>query len=293
MQKNGIQKNGISANKPTTEAGNTYHLDTPPNFFQGPIVIAGAPGRARRAAEFLDDAEIIENAKRGLVSVKGKYNDQDVYFTTSGMGVVSVNIILPEVLGDDRAFKYIIRLGSCGSTIKESKPGDLIVVNKAYHWDGASIMSTADHEFRQRALRALQQEDWFSPHLVSWADPNMVALVCATAKEFGIENVLVGEEYTAATFDVDQGRFADFGNEFEPPPFLLERHLNVMERARGCYSMEAAGFYRAMNSVNVVAVNAVYAQRHSNEFEAGAGDDLGIELVLKVAEKLSKFGMPK
>src|SRR4051812_21750247 len=117
----------MKADHPTTANRKQYHLHTGPNDLAPICLIGGAPGRMEMIAKkFLTKVKRFKNEHRGLSSYTGYYGKQLVSLTTSGMGVASLGIVLPEaILSGARIF---IRVGSCGSLIAESKPGESIIV---------------------------------------------------------------------------------------------------------------------------------------------------------------------
>lgn len=279
-------ENEQSAEKPRTDNGTFYHTNTGLGDLAKMVVVAGAQGRVKLIQEHLNGAKYFENGKRGIYSCTGFYKDVGISASTSGMGSASVFITLPEIRQSTGALgeEIIIRQGSCGSVMPESNVGDVIIVNGARSWDAASLIGSSRQE-RKLGFAALAAEDWFSPSLYKVADHTLVELAKEVGCIVGPGRIHVGQEYTTADFENEQGR-PDMNMEI--PDYLCERHEEVMQRGMGCYSMEAAAFYRSMNSQRVLAVNAVYANRHTDEFEAGAGDELATQLILEVCVELAR-----
>lgn len=95
------------------------------------VIMPGDPMRAKFIAEkYLKDYKLI-NDVRGMLGYTGYYKDKKVTVMGSGMGMPSVGIYSYEL------FKFydvenIIRVGSCGSYIKELNLYDLIIVDGSY-----------------------------------------------------------------------------------------------------------------------------------------------------------------
>ena len=129
----------------TFNTGETmYHLEirhAHPN-----VITAGSPGRIRRMAQYLDNAEVIES-DRGLVTVHGEYRGMPVTAVSTGMGSASVSITLPEVIEACDADKMnIIRLGTSGGFLNNQqgiplKVGDLVVTTDVQRAESTSDKS--------------------------------------------------------------------------------------------------------------------------------------------------------
>ena len=122
------------ADRPKAQGGVSYHTHTGPHDLAAMCLIVGAPGRADMIAEnYLKGARRFSNEARGLVSLTGKYRDVDISVTTSGMGGPSMGIVLPEAVRSGA--RMFIRVGSCGSLVRESKIGDVIIPTAAIRFD--------------------------------------------------------------------------------------------------------------------------------------------------------------
>ena len=257
----------IKADKPTTANNLQYHTHTGEDDIAPLCLIVGAPGRADMIAEkYLISSKRFSNDKRGLVSCTGYYKGVRVSVTTSGMGGASTGIILPEVAKSGA--RVIIRVGTCGSMIEKSKPGDSIIVTSAIRYDGAS-------------------ENWAPIPFPANADYRVVYALVEAAKKIAPDTHHVGEECTTSCFYAGQGRPNIYG---EIPYWMSERHEQVMKMGTACYSMEAAtlftwGKYEA-RGIPTGAINAVVANRHTNEF-AVEGEEQAALIALEALVWLS------
>lgn len=95
------------------------------------VIMPGDPLRAKYIAEkFLTNAVLVSDV-RGILAYTGTYNGVKVSVMAAGMGMPSAGIYYHEL------FKFydvskIIRIGTCGGTIKEEKLLDLVIANKSY-----------------------------------------------------------------------------------------------------------------------------------------------------------------
>jgi len=122
------------ANSPKAAGGVSYHTHTGPHDLAAMCLIVGAPGRADMiAAKYLTGSRRFSNDARGLVSHTGNYRDIEISVTTSGMGGPSMGIVLPEAV--QSGARIFIRVGSCGSLVRESKIGDVIIPTAAIRFD--------------------------------------------------------------------------------------------------------------------------------------------------------------
>lgn len=257
----------INAEKPKTSGGLQYHTHTGLNDLAAFCLIVGAPGRVYLIAKLLTDVKMFFNDHRGLVSCTGKYHGVEISATTSGMGGSSMGIILPEaVLSGARIF---IRVGSCGSLIEKSKPGDVIIPTAAIRFDGAS-------------------NTWAPPEFPAVADYRVVnALVGCAKNRHAPNNFHTGVEVTTDDFYTGQGRPNPLTGEISER--MAQRHKEVLRLGAACYSMEAASLFvwcaTEGGGLPCGAINAVFANRHTGEFET-KGEDLAVAIALDACRLL-------
>ena len=101
------------------------------NKFAKTVLMPGDPLRAEYIAKtFLTDVEKINNV-RNMFGFTGFYKGHKVTVMGSGMGMPSIGIYSYE-LYDIYGVENIIRIGSCGSYVKEADLYDLILATSAY-----------------------------------------------------------------------------------------------------------------------------------------------------------------
>jgi uridine phosphorylase len=253
----------------TPRAGRVeYHTHTGPGDLAALCLIVGAPGRAEMiAAKYFRKPKRFANDHRGLVSYTGKYEGVEVSVTTSGMGGPSMGIVLPEAVRSGA--RIFIRVGSCGSLIRASKVGDVVIPTAAIRFDRTAL-------------------DWASPEYPACADWRVVSALHRSASEKAPGRFHMGVECSTSDFYSGQGRPNLAGLV---PDAMRSRHQEVMRLGAACYSMEAAALFvwcaTEGGGLPAGAINAVFANRHTNKWGV-AGEELAAEIALEALLDLSK-----
>ncbi len=257
-----------NADKPTTATNLQYHTHTGDGDVAPLCLIVGAPGRADMIGDkFFEDSKRFSNDHRGLVTRTGRYKGVLVSVTTSGMGGASMGIVLPEAVRSGA--RLFIRVGSCGSLIKESRIGDPIIVDSAIRHDGAS-------------------NNWADPDYPAVANERVVKALSAAAEYLRTGDYYIGEECTTDCFYAGQGRPDIWGEVSER---MRQRHEQVMNSGAVCYSMEAATLFVWCSVVGqgmpAGAINTIFANRHTNEFGT-MGEGQAAKIALEALVLLSE-----
>lgn len=145
--------------------GKQYHLGI--DHLNANILTGGSPGRMRKVADFLDDAEIFQG-ERGHTVVHGKYKDIPVSAFATGMGPASVGIVLPEAYEIADSPTTILRLGTAGGMQNFTKIGDIAISTGAIR-DEMATWSVVGPEFP------------------ATADPQLIPCMVAAAEKHGYE----------------------------------------------------------------------------------------------------------
>ena len=109
----------------------TPHISAKVGEIAKTVIMPGDPLRVKYIAEnFLDNYKLVSDV-RGILAYTGIYKGKEVTIMASGMGCPSMGIYSYEL------FKFynvenIIRIGSCGSYIKDLNLFDLVLVNECY-----------------------------------------------------------------------------------------------------------------------------------------------------------------
>ena len=248
------------ADKPRSE-GLQYHTHTGDGDLAPLCLIVGAPGRAGMIArKYLQNAKEFSNAHRGLMSYTGEYRGVPVSVTTSGMGAPSIGIVLPEAV--QSGARIFIRVGSCGSLIPHSKPGEVIIPTAAIRFDGTS-------------------DDWAPKEYPATASWQVINALHRAASNLAPGRFHTGVECTTGDFYGGQGRPNLFGTV---SPRLQARHEEVLRLGAACYSMEASALFvwcaTEGGGIPSGAINAIFANRHTNEWRVD-GEELAAEIALE------------
>ncbi len=109
----------------------TPHIDAKPNEFASVVLMPGDPLRAKFIADTYLEEVVQINAVRNMLAYTGLYKGKKVSVMGSGMGMPSIGIYSYELF-TQYDVEVIIRVGTCGSYIKEAEIFDLILVDQAY-----------------------------------------------------------------------------------------------------------------------------------------------------------------
>lgn len=256
----------MKAERPTTKDALEYHLHTGPGDLAPLCLLVGAPGRVYMIAEKLTDVTYYDNEHRGLRSCTGRYEGVPVSAVTSGMGGASTGIVLPEAVRSGA--RLFIRVGSCGSLILDSDPGDVIIVNAAVRFDGASDV-------------------WAPPEYPAFADHRVIAALIASAEKTAPGRYWTGVEATTSDFNMGQGRKNLRGELSER---MRTRHGEMGRLGVACYSMEAATLFvwcaTEGGGLPAGTINAVFGNRVKDVWET-KGEELAVDVALRALHHLA------
>lgn len=255
----------MKADKPVHDDGRKYHLQTLTGDIAPHCLLVGSPERAEMIAKTLFRLWRKVGDHRGLKSFTGEYDGVPVSVVTTGMGGPSTAVVLPEAVFSGA--KRFIRVGSGGALWKEPKPGESMICTAAVRLDGAS-------------------KNWAIIEYPAVADYRVVAALVASAQELNLP-YYVGIGATTDDFNEGQARPDDSGYI---PPRLQAQHDELVRRGVLFYSMEEAALFvwcTTHGGYWAGAIDAVYAQRQTNEFGA-VGDEAAAQIALRALVKLAK-----
>ena len=104
----------------------TPHINAPKDGFAKTVLMPGDPKRAKYIADTYLKNAVLVNDIRGVQGYTGEYKGKKVSVMASGMGIPSIGIYSYELF---HAYKVdnIIRVGTCGSLVKDIHVKDIIV----------------------------------------------------------------------------------------------------------------------------------------------------------------------
>ncbi len=109
----------------------TAHINANKEDISNIVIMPGDPLRAKFIAEtYLNNYKLINNV-RNMFGYTGYYKDKKVTIMASGMGNASMGIYSYELYNNYNV-DTIIRIGTCGSYLKELKLYDVVLVNNSY-----------------------------------------------------------------------------------------------------------------------------------------------------------------
>ena len=95
------------------------------------VIMPGDPLRAKFISDNFLKNPVCFNSVRGMLGFTGHYGSCRVSVMASGMGMPSMGIYSYELF-NFYDVDYILRIGSCGSYLKDSKLGDVFLVEKSF-----------------------------------------------------------------------------------------------------------------------------------------------------------------
>ncbi|MDK2464224.1 MAG: nucleoside phosphorylase [Candidatus Korarchaeota archaeon] len=112
-----------------------YHLKVRPGDVARYVLLPGDPGRVRRIAEHMDEAEEVAQ-NREFLTVTGTYKGVRVSATSTGIGCPSASIAVEELA--NVGAEVFIRVGTSAALQPHVRIADLIIPNGAVRNEGTS-----------------------------------------------------------------------------------------------------------------------------------------------------------
>jgi uridine phosphorylase len=168
--------------------------------------------------------------------------------------------------------KTFIRVGSTGAIQKGVKCGDVIISTAAVRLDGASNC-------------------YIMPEFPAVANYEVLLALIEAAERLGIENYHIGITATTADFYAGQSRYSAGSGSSEAVNLLP-----TLQRARVLnFEMETATLYTlaSLLGLRAASICAVFANRCTNEFSTGAGEESTIRIANEAVKILSEWDTRK
>ncbi|KAJ2628195.1 hypothetical protein H4R22_004019 [Coemansia sp. RSA 1290] len=121
----------VTANRPISHEGRTYHMGTKRGELANRIITVGDHQRARHLSAFLDEISLEHASPRGFLTITGLYKSAPISIVAIGMGLSMMDFFVREARMVVAGPLLIIRFGSCGS-ICDARIGDLIIAQEAF-----------------------------------------------------------------------------------------------------------------------------------------------------------------
>jgi len=241
-----------------------YHIACRKGDLAKYLLIPGDPDRVPRIAGFWDSAKEV-SSHREFHSFTGKYKGIPVSALSSGIGPASIAIAVNEAssIGVDT----FIRVGSTGTIRKNIACGDLVISLAAVRLDGTSNC-------------------YVMPEFPAVSSYEVLLALIEAAESLGIHNYHVGITATTADFYAGQNRPAR--KNCAPSRDLLQtlQKAGVLN-----FEMETATLFTlaSLSGLRAGAICAVQANRCTDDFKTGAGEEEAIRIANEAVRILSDW----
>jgi uridine phosphorylase len=237
-----------------------YHIACGRGDLAKYLLVPGDPDRVQKIAKLWDSAKEV-SCHREFRSFTGKYKGVSISALSSGIGPACMAIVVNE------AFRIgvhtFIRVGSTGAIQRNIDCGDLVISSAAVRLDSTSNC-------------------YIMPEYPAVASYEVLLALIEAAESLGISNYHVGITATTADFYAGQSRPS------KTFTFQMEDVLPTLQKAGVLnFEMETATLYTlaSLYGLRAGSICAVYANRSTNEFKEGAGE----ETAIKIANEATKI----
>ncbi|MEM2099464.1 MAG: nucleoside phosphorylase [Candidatus Bathyarchaeia archaeon] len=237
-----------------------YHIHCKRGDLTGYLLVPGDPDRVAKIASFWDSAREV-SCHREFRSFTGKYKGVPISALSSGIGPACMAIVVNET--SQVGVHTFIRVGSSGAIQENVKCGDVVISSGAVRLDYTSNC-------------------YAMPEYPAAANYEVLLALIEAAENLGVGNYHVGVTATTADFYAGQNR------PVRRCPTITENIIPTLQKAGILnFEMETATLYTlaSLFGLRAGAICAVYANRCTNEFKPGAGE----ENAIKVANEAIKI----
>ena len=255
---------------PKVSSGKQHHITCKKGDLAKYLLVPGDPDRVPKIPSFWDSAKEV-SCHREFRSFTGIYKGVPISALSSGIGPACMAIAVNEAshVGVDT----FIRVGSTGAIQKGIDCGDLIISTAAVRLDCTSNC-------------------YIMPEYPAVGSYEVLLALIEAAESLGITNYHVGITATTADFYAGQNRSAQktFASS------VKEDLLPTLQKAKVLnFEMETATLFTLANLYGLRAgsVCAVYANRCTNKFKTGAGEENAIGVANEAAKILYEWDAKK
>jgi uridine phosphorylase len=241
-----------------THARKQYHIRCKRGYLAKYLLVPGDPDRVPKIVKFWDKSREVV-CHREFRSFTGKYKGVPVSAMSSGIGPAAMAILVNEAASVD--VETFIRVGSTGAIQESIECGDLVISAGAVRLDGTS-------------------NNYIMAEYPAIAHHEVLLALIEAAESLNIR-YHVGITATSSDFYAGQAR----------PTFKQPKASNLIETLQKAnvlnFEMESATLFvlSSLFGLRAGTVCAVYANRITNEFKPGAGE----ENCIKVANEAVKI----
>ena len=242
-----------------------YHINCKVGDLAKYLLIPGDPERVKKIASYWDEAKEI-TFHREFRSFLGKYKNVKISAISSGIGPSSIAIVVNEAA--TVGVKNFIRVGSTGAIQDEIECGDLVISTASVRLDGTS-------------------KNYIRSEYPAVADYKVLQALIEAAEQLGV-NYHVGITATTNDFYLGQARLAFQDYYYQKRDVLISSlsRANVLN-----FEMECATLFTlcSLFKLRAGAICAVYANRCTNTFIPGAGEEDCIKVANEAVKILSRI----
>ena len=247
---------------PSSFEDKQYHIACAKGDLAKSLLVPADPDRVPKIAQFWDSAKEV-SCHREFRSFTGKYKNVPISALSSGIGPACMAITVNEAsrIGVDT----FIRVGSTGAIQSAVECGDLIISSAAVRLDYASNC-------------------YVIPEYPAVANYEVLLALIEAAESLGISNYHVGITATTADFYAGQNRPTKTPALQNNDLLLMLQKANVLN-----FEMETATLYTlaSLYGLRAGSICAVYANRCTNKFDEGAGEENAIRIANEAVRILS------
>lgn len=253
----------------TGSAGKQYHIDCVKGDLAEYLLVPGDPDRVPKIAGFWDSSREVA-CHREFRSFTGNYAGVSISAMSSGIGPACMAIAVNEAA--NIGVKTFIRVGSTGAIQKDINCGDVVISSAAVRLDCTSNC-------------------YVMPEYPALASYEVLLALIEAAERLRIRNYYVGVTVTTADFYAGQSRWTSEGGSHQCQDLLAKlQEVKVLN-----FEMETATLYTlaGIYGLRAGSVCAVYANRCTNAFKPGAGEENAIKIANEAVKMLNEWDRTK
>jgi uridine phosphorylase len=243
--------------------GNQYHIHCRPGDLAKYLLVPGDPDRVTKITSFWEESKEV-GYHREFRSFTGKYKGASLSAMSSGIGTPCIAIVVNEAA--KIGVETFIRVGSTGAIQKEIDCGDLVISTAAVRQDGTS-------------------NNYVTSKYPAVADYEVLQALIEAAEKIGV-TYHVGVTATTSDFYAGQAR-SSFQNYWQPK---FDKIIKSLQKANVLnFEMECATLFvlSTLFKLRAGAICAVYANRCTNTFKPGSGEEDCIKVANEAVKLLS------
>ena len=253
----------------TESSRRQYHIACGQGDLAEYLLVPGDPDRVPRIAGFWDSAKEV-SSHREFRSYTGKYKSLPISALSSGIGPACMAIAVNE--SSNIGVKTFIRVGSSGAIQKDIACGDLIISSAAVRLDCTSNC-------------------YVMPEYPATASYEVLMALIEAAETLNIRKYHVGVTATTSDFYAGQNR-----PTAQACSSNMENLIPTLQKAGVLsFDMETATLYTlaGLYGLRAGSVCAVYANRCTNEFKPGEGEENAIRIANEAVRILDEWDTVK